>query len=367
MQIEKISISRMKAYEQCELMYDAVYNKGKEKHSDALTLGTLVHAALEEWHKNPKKDILQCFDYHWQKSNITNLDCYHDGREMLNNYIADPSNYQHPVAEDEEGKILERHFVIPLTDEVLFSGIIDRLDFINDDTVEIIDYKTNMVPYTRTEIDNDIQLTGYNLAVNYLWPQYSNVLLSLLFLRYQKLTTSRTPEQLEEFKYYTINTFYQIKLNDNPRPRLNSYCIYCPIHNDCPEFRNLTQGERMLFGDLPDAPDKILQELEDVTVKAKILNGRKKELEEALKAQIKGTGEDYIELASGKKVYLRPNRRSFYPYEVVERVLGRDKAMELASVSKAKVDAAVKKNPEARQILEQGKVEYFIEPNIEVS
>ena len=366
LEIDRISTSRAKSYAQCELQYDASYNKGLRQEGEHLSFGTIIHETLENFHADPTQDILELFDKSWTKSSLTNLEYYKDGRLMLNEYLDEPSYHANPIAKDSEGKLcLEKYFRIPLDKkgEVIGSGVIDRIDYINANTCEVIDYKTSRLPHTRGEMEEDLQLSFYNLAINEMYPQYDNVFLSLLFTRHKKLTTTRAPQDLEIVRDYLVNVFYQIKYNDDPQPRLNKYCGYCSIKGDCPLYKNLTQEQRLLFGDIPDSEKLIWEELENTKTKAKILTDRRYELENALKTQLKEADAEGV-IIGGKKLYLSPQTRSFYTYDAVSKALGEQKAQELASMPKTTVDKIAKGNREARNYLDQNKVEYFQEPQI---
>ena len=366
LEIDRISISRIKTYQQCELQYDAVYNRGKRQEGEPLWFGTIVHETLENYHKDPTKDILELFDEAWVKSSLTNLDYYRDGREMLQDYLLTAEYHAHPIALDSDRELcLETYFRIPLDKDrkVIASGIIDRIDHISENHCEVIDYKTSRMPYTRDEVDNDIQLTMYNLAVNHLYPQYTEVDLSLLFLRFKKLTTTRTPEELEEARQFFINTFYQIKYNDDPQPRLNKYCGYCPIKDECPAYKELTQEQRILFGDVPDSAKLMWEELETIKDRIKVLYDRRKELETALKTQLTDADKDGI-IIGDQKIYLAPQPRSEYTFEAVANLVGVDEAIKMSNIKKTAVDKAVKHDKQAQEYLKENAIEYYNEPRI---
>lgn len=335
--------------------------------ADHLVFGTIIHEVLERYHRDPTKDIIEIFNEVWIKYPCTNLDYYREGNEMLKEYLIEPSYHENPIARDSKGELLlERYFKFPLDKKgkVIASGVIDRIDHIDSTTCEIIDYKTSRMPYTKEELDKDEQLSLYALALPYVAPQYEKAKLSVIFLRFKKLTTERTPEELELVRDFYINLFHQIRLNDNPQPKLNPYCGWCPIRNKgCPLYKELTQDEKLLLGDVPDAPRQLVEQLDSVKAKIKILEDRRYELEEALKNLIQGAGSDYIEMGS-KKVYLKPRSRSFYPFEAVKEVLGEAKAESLASISKAEVDKLIRRNESAKEYLEAKKIEYYTKPQL---
>lgn len=328
----------------------------------------MIHKTLEDYHRDPSQDILELFDRAWIESNITNLDYYRDGRKMLREYLLTDAYHMYPVAKGRDGEpLLETYFRIPLDEQgdVLVSGVIDRIDKISEDTVRIIDYKTGFVPKTRDELETDEQLTIYNLAVNHLYPEWQNVRLALLFTRYGLLETTRTAEEIEAVRHLFINTYYQIKLNDDPQPQLNSYCGYCPIKHKCPEYQKLTKEELVLMGDFPDAPNLLLDELESVKVKTKILNDRRKEIESTLSSLIEGADGGYV-VAGNKKIKLAPKRRSFYPYKEVRKILGEETVAQIANLSKRDVEKLVKNDEDTKKQLEETLVTYYTKPSLKV-
>lgn len=294
------------------------------------------------------------------------MDYYRDGRKMLTEYLQIKEYHQYPIATNEKGEpLLEVYFEIPLNDagDVRASGIIDRIDLVSEDTIRILDYKTGFVPITKEELDKDEQLTIYNLAVNHLYPQWPNVRLALLYLRHGLLETTRSPEEIEAVRHLFINTFYQIKFNDDPQPQLNSYCGYCPIKHNCPEYKKLTKDELILLGDFPDAPSLLWDELGDIKTKIKILNDYRKEIEDALTRQVQGADGGYIVIGN-KKLKLVPQKRSYYPYEQVRKILGDDKVAQIASITKKDVESLIEDNDEIKEQLEQILVTYYTNPSL---
>jgi RecB family exonuclease len=42
-------------------------------------------------------------------------------------------------------------------------GCIDRVNRVNDETIEVVDYKTNRAIFTREEVDDSLQLSLYEV------------------------------------------------------------------------------------------------------------------------------------------------------------------------------------------------------------
>ncbi len=370
MAIERISISRARAYEQCPLYYDAIYNKNKEQRGDHLYFGSIIHKVLELYHRNPQKDIMDIYDEVWVQYPLTDLGFYKDGREMLNDYLIEPAYHVNPVAKDADGVLLlEKFFRIPLDDngDIIASGVIDRIDHIDSDTCEIIDYKTSRMPYTREELENDTQATLYTLAaMQDIAPQYKNYKISFFFLRYGKFSTQRTVEDIENFRHYLINLYYQILFDTEYEPKLNTYCNYCPIKNsECELYKNLTRDEKLLLGEFPGSESEILKQLDDVKNKERAIRARRDELENSLKTILETKPEEGI-IIDNKRVYLQPRRQSSYSYELVAELLGENVARSMANITKGNVDKKIRGNKELMDLFDQRKTEYYTRPSIRI-
>ena len=99
-------------------------------------------------------------------------------------------------------------------------GRIDRVDLIDKNRVEIIDYKTGTNLPDEKKLAKDMQLTVYALAATevkekYLGRKPDEVLLSLYYLETgQKLTSVRTKGQLEEAKEEILKKADEISKSD---------------------------------------------------------------------------------------------------------------------------------------------------------
>lgn len=368
--IERISVSRAKAYEQCPAYHDAIYNKKLDQKGDHLYFGSIIHEVLEKWHKNPKKDIMKLYDEIWITYPLSDLDFYREGREMLEEYLSNPDYHEYEIARDSKGELLlERYFRFPLDDEgkVIASGVIDRINHIDDETCEIVDYKTNRMPYTREELEKDQQATLYALAtLKEVAPQYKNFIIAFYFLRFGKLSTTRTLEDLEDFRHYFINLYYQISFDTDPKPKLNPYCNYCPIKSTCELYTNLTRDEKLLLGEFPGKEEEILVQLEEIKNKERIIKARRDELESALR-NILNTRPDTGIVVGNKQVTLKAKKRAGYSYELVKNLLGQAEAESLASITKSDVDKRIKGNKELQKLFDEGKYEYYTKPSIEIT
>jgi RecB family exonuclease len=142
---------------------------------------------------------------------------------------------------------VEEWFEFELTDSgggapVRFHGKIDRIDRLPDGSIEIIDYKTGRSK-TQGQVDKDDQLSIYSLALREgavldkstgqpLPPASS---LALYFTESdQKITTTRSDEQLDEFVAKVWATVRRIRSGDFVATPSYSACGYCDFRRICP-------------------------------------------------------------------------------------------------------------------------------------
>jgi len=126
------------------------------------------------------------------------------------------------------------------------SGIMDRIDKNADGGFEIIDYKTKRKMPGQKEIDNDLQMSIYQLGLVKKWPHIdaSKIKLSFYFLKHgEKISTSRTMEQTEETKNFILDTIRdineKIKDGNNFPPTPSPLCDWCEYRQMCPMWKHL--------------------------------------------------------------------------------------------------------------------------------
>lgn len=154
---------------------------------------------------------------------------------------------------------LESRFEVDLKNHTL-AGIIDRIDK-NEDTYEIIDYKTAKKMPSEDSIDKNLQMSIYHLGLTKRWPHLdpSKIKLSFYFLKHgEKISTSRSPEQLENTKKFILKTIDEIeqKIKDNYNfpPLPSGLCDWCGYRQMCPMWKHLYEKKY--------AKDKIKNEAE---------------------------------------------------------------------------------------------------------
>lgn len=232
-----VSYTQISTYKTCPLQYKYSYVlKIPGTPSHALSFGNTIHSTLKEFHtllasgRVPSlADVLELYDRFWDPlgyiSEEHKKERYESGIKILTNY------YENAIKEMAKPKALEQSFNIRI-DGMRVYGRIDRIDPLPDGGVEIIDYKTGN-PKDQKEVDKDDQVAVYAIAAKEalkLEPKK----LSLYFVETdQKVTTTRTDEQLEAKKQEIMQEINKIR-SGNFLANPGMHCNYCDYRFICP-------------------------------------------------------------------------------------------------------------------------------------
>jgi len=348
-----LSFSRLKRFESCPLSFKLHYiDKLRSEPNDALRFGSLLHTVLEQLYlwvireehagRLPEEHALELYREAWSRSGLSGFGIYQEGLDILKAYLR-----EHAMVDHRDILAVEKEFRLQIAGyEVL--GYIDRVDRIDDETVEVIDYKTNRLLFTRDEVDSDLQLTVYLMAARQAWPWAKKIRLVFHLLRHGvRMVTERTDEQIEAAREYIVALGKQTESADEYPPRINPNCQYCDHRQHCPAYQEAVAGQVEVVKSSKNDLESIAREREQVANLAKILYGRKAELERILKAQLEE--QDTLELA-GMVYRISHSTQKSYPIDATLKVFSEvagvdetDARQRLLVVDKAKVDALVKK------------------------
>jgi putative RecB family exonuclease len=290
---QHLSYSRLSRFETCPLSYRLHYIEKKQAEPGLpLRFGKTIHAVLERLIKEVVDDertgplseerAVELYREAWGTERLTGMDVFAEGLAILRRFIAEQG-----VVDHRDVLAIEKEFRLPVGPfEVL--GFIDRVDWIDDETVEVIDYKTNHQLFTRDEVDTSLQMSLYEVAVRRLWPWAKKVKLTFWMLRHGvRQETTRTEEQLADALAYVETLGRQTETATEYPARLNTNCSYCDHRKQCPAYADALKGKReFIVEDLADL-EGVAREREEVARLAKALYARKEELEDILKTQLK--------------------------------------------------------------------------------
>lgn len=347
-----LSYSRLSRFETCPLSFKLHYiDKRKAEPGVPLKFGSLIHAVLEVLVREHVQDertgvlseerAVELYREGWAKEGMTGMEVFQEGMDILKAFVRDHGDLDH-----RDVLAVEKEFRIPVG-RFSVLGFIDRVDCVDHETVEVIDYKTNRLLFTRNEVDHSLQMSLYHLAARQLWPWAKKVRLTFHMLRHGiRMRTERVPEQLDAAVAYveTLGTMTE-EAKAFP-PRLNSNCIYCDHRQQCPAYADALKGKREVICEDTSDLEQVAKEREEVARLAKVLYARKGELEKILKTHL----EDHDELLLGGVRYAMFNTKQLsYPFEATLRVLAEatevpreELAARLAAIDKKALEALLK-------------------------
>ena len=349
---QHLSYSRLSRFETCPLSYRLHYiEKQQAEPGLPLRFGKTIHAVLERLIKEVVDDertgplseerAIELYREAWGAERLTGMDVFAEGLAILRRFIAEQG-----VVDHRDVLAIEKEFRLPVGPfEVL--GFIDRVDWIDDETVEVIDYKTNHQLFTRDEVDTSLQMSLYEVAVRRLWPWAKKVKLTFWMLRHGvRQQTTRTEEQLADALAYVETLGRQTETATAYPARLNTNCSYCDHRKQCPTYADALKGKReFIVEDLADL-EGVAREREEVARLAKALYARKEELEDILKAQLKERDELVL---GGVRYRMFATTSIDYPLEPTLSLLAdatglsRDEVLgKLGAIDKKALDALLK-------------------------
>ncbi len=347
-----LSYSRLSRFEQCPLSYKLHYlDKRQAEPGVALRFGKVIHAVLEHLISEVVVDertgplsedrAVELYQEAWSADGLAGLDVFEEGLHILRDFVREEG-----VVDHRDVLAVEKEFHLPVGPFTVL-GFIDRVNWVDDETIEVVDYKTNRQIFTRDEVDSSLQLSLYHVAVQRLWPWAKNIKLTFRMLRHGlRQETTRTPEQLADALAYVETLGAQTETASEFPARLNANCIYCDHRLHCPAYAEALQGRPHLICEDTRDLEAVAREREQVARLAKILYARKEELEGVLKAHLR----DRDELVLGGVRYRMFNTTSHdYPLEATLSVLAdatgmpRDELLgKVAVVEKKALDGLLK-------------------------
>jgi RecB family exonuclease len=116
-------------------------------------------------------------------------------------------------------------------------GYIDLITEIDEETIEVRDYKTGQRGKTVDDAFKDLQMRLYSAVSKILFPQYKYVLMTLDYVRTKPVTVSFSTEDDAKTIAYLDELYIKIKNSVDP-PRVKSFkCDWCVGYEKCGQIR----------------------------------------------------------------------------------------------------------------------------------
>jgi len=333
-----LSVSRVKRYEQCPLSFKLTYiDKAKREFGEATDIGKFLHLVLEnifQWIIDEEYIgiidegfVKEVYDDLWVNSEdgmrLSGVELYEEGLDILTKYIKScgPVDAYDLISTEHAFDIVVEAEGVKYT----INGIIDRVD-VRDGVLHIVDYKSNRIPFSRSELETDLQMSLYTYAAKKLWPQFAN---SEVYCEYHMLrlgyiqtpSRPRTDEECETAIRYMIKIAQRTERTDCRFPaKLNAYCCYCDQADNCDSYQNILEGKVGIFKlkSLPITSSDLLklsQHREVVSAVSGISYKRRKQIDELIRARL----EHEKDIPIGDLVYYvsTPVDKSYEPLKLI--------------------------------------------------
>ena len=223
-----LSVSQIETFDTCPLHYKLKYiYKLPTPKTASISFGISIHETLKKFYETSKetkvseKDLLNLYKESFINEGFENKKhkdmFYKKGEEYLVGY------YKNEFNKKIIPELLEHKFNLNLFKDLKVGGTIDRVDRISENELEVIDYKTGATIPTQKDVDKDLQLSIYALAVSDMYKiKPENIKLSLYYLDNQeKVSTTRTLKDLQEVRDKVYE--YKQKIESSDFKCSNSY------------------------------------------------------------------------------------------------------------------------------------------------
>lgn len=229
LKIDYLSVSQIETFDNCPLHYKLKYiYKLPTPKSASTSFGITIHESLRQIYRAlgdglplDQQKILSVYEQNFVDEGFENKkhkdQFYKKGREYLIGYFKNEFNKK--IIPDK----LEFKFGLKIFKDLKIGGTIDRIDKISKDEIEVVDYKTGANIPSQKEVDKNLQLSIYALAILDIYKvSPDNVRLSLYYLDTQeKITTRRSLKDLQDVKDKLYE--YKLKIEKSDFRCNNSY------------------------------------------------------------------------------------------------------------------------------------------------
>ncbi|MBC7363653.1 MAG: PD-(D/E)XK nuclease family protein [Candidatus Aminicenantes bacterium] len=244
------SNSKLSTYETCPWKFKLAYIDRLEVEEEGIEafLGSRFHEAMEKLYRElpfrtmSLEELKAYYQEQWKKNfhdqvvilapDRTADDYFRLGLKFIEDY------YRHYYPFNQNRVLgLEQKIEIDLDGDgrYIILGYVDRIDLTPEGVIEIHDYKTSSSLPEQAQADADRQLALYQLGVKRKWPWVEKFKLVWHYVAFDlEITSTRTPEQLEQLKQEIRRLINQIEADREFLPRESILCQWCAFWDYCP-------------------------------------------------------------------------------------------------------------------------------------
>jgi putative RecB family exonuclease len=236
----RISYSQFAAYRRCPQLYRLQYiEKIAVPVGPELHFGAAVHDALNRMYEPGRlerpslEEVIEAFIRSWrgregQVAEEKRQTYFEQGVELLRRHYE-----AHPAPEDDRRTAAtELRFSLDLPAGHALHGRIDRVDVLDGNRLEVIDYKTSRRMPPQETVEKNAQLAIYRMAADALYPGFQ-VTTTLFYLFHDhQMRTVQSQGFLDETKDDILDAIVRIELEEfEPDP--GTHCEWCAYQGRC--------------------------------------------------------------------------------------------------------------------------------------
>jgi hypothetical protein len=368
--------------------------------TDSTRFGTATHNTLEHFHnllmlehRFTQEDVLAYFDKQFALSGCLDPEFYTLAQDKLVDFLSRTIFERHGTTVATELAFVldvecntvhvvnDREYVDTEVERILAHGHtpvvskIDRIDIAHKDDgihVEVYDYKTNILPFTREYVENSKQLGIYDLVARALYPEAVSVTCIFDMLRHGRFPVEFDDHARDTLRHYLPTLWKQIAASQRPEERINKYCRWCEIRGTCSAYQAVLTMEVLPIitekNDSDEAINAMFDEMERLSDLSKIIDKRTDEIKAMIGAKIVNDNLGEPLQVGQRELYLSQNSRSAVDAKGVVAVFQKHEAITLLSgvisVQKTAIDRFIKARPEFKDELTALVRKTFVSPSL---
>ncbi len=254
-----LSPSKITTYLACPAKYKWTYvdDRGRWylRAKNYYSFGTTLHKVLQRFHDSGDTGVetvdqaLAALDEGWIDAGYHSAQEMQEARSEGKSIVA--SYVEQAIIEPSAGKTLyvEKQLRMDLGSFVLL-GRLDRVDELEDGSIEVVDYKSGRSSVTDEHVQSDIAMACYQLLLSHHFPDRP-IRAKIIALRSNSTGThAMTAVELEEFRRDIVLLGDEIMARDYeelapmPKPAC-PYCDFQPLCRKHPDWVELELSERL--------------------------------------------------------------------------------------------------------------------------
>lgn len=248
------SASKLDLFDRCPLAFRKRYiEKIKIPSTNtALTFGSLVHACLESCYRYIVEEeikgelsdsiVEECCKKAALNIDISGVDMFlmSDAVALTKSYFRDRNIDCHSILG------IEKRFDLTLNG-VKVLGYIDFVQRVEDDSILVVDFKTNKRPYEQDDIDNSMQAGIYWCAAKKLWPWAKDIKFAFEMIKSGSIQSPTNSKEVAQkcFKYLPVisNKIENAIKKDNFEAKLHPFCAWCDYRSVCEPYTRMMEND----------------------------------------------------------------------------------------------------------------------------